>query len=214
MSAICKHASGGCDYPAGECSGACMARPAPTAYQIGLLQHTLGISEWQRESRRNHFVAGRGHHDMADLEKLESAGLMIRGHRPTFLPEDDVVFYTTEAGRLLAFTSLPEPRKPSRYEEYLNADGCAGDSFAEFLIGSRVPKFETRTRYDCFPKQWTGGDRFGYQYRMYRTVGDGWRDRRDVEGEWRKTKKEAKASYKAALKEHQQRQREYGRAYA
>lgn len=185
-----------------------------TTAQIGLLQHTLGINEFHRASYRNHFVAGPGHHDMADLEHLEAAGLMIRGHRPGFLPGDSIVFYTTDAGRLLAIKSLPEPRKPSRYEEYLNADGCAGDSFAEFLIGGRVPKFETRTRYDCILQQWTGGDRFGHQYRMYRTVGDGWRDRRDVEGEWCKTKKEAKASYKAALKEHQQRQRDCGRAYA
>ncbi|CAG9177631.1 hypothetical protein [Cupriavidus pampae] len=186
----------------------------PTVYQINLLQHTLGINERHREPHRNHFVAGPGHHDMADLELLEDAGLMVRGHRPKFLPEDDIVFYTTEAGRVLAITSLPELKKPSRYEEYLRADGCAGDSFAEFLIGGRMPKFETRTRYDCILQQWSGGDRFGCQYRMYRTVGDGWRDRRDVEGEWCKTKKEAKASYKGALKAHQERQREDRRAYA
>lgn len=184
-----------------------------TPAQIGLLQHTLGINERHREPYRNHFVAGPGHHDMADLEQLEAAGLMIRGHRPGFLPGDSIVFYTTEAGRYLALTSLPEPKKPSRYDEYLDADGCAGDSFGEFLCGSRLPKYEWQSHsiYGWYPPDPALKDWRGYIYRMYRADVYG---RHEIEGEWRKTKKEAKASYKAALKEYQQRQREHERAYA
>lgn len=39
-----------------------------TPQQVRLLQHTLGLSEHQRRSYRNHFVAGPGHHDMPDLD--------------------------------------------------------------------------------------------------------------------------------------------------
>ncbi|CAG2132253.1 hypothetical protein [Cupriavidus numazuensis] len=177
----------------------------PTKAQIGLLQHTLGINEHRREPYRNHFVASQGHHDMADLEQLEAAGLMIRGHRPGFLPGDSIVFYTTEAGRALAITSLPDlpdPKKRTRYEEYLSADGCAGDSFAEFLCGSRLPKFEQRKAYGNARR-----DRWGDEYRMYRCHAYPYEFRRDIEGDWAPTKKDAKASYKAALKKRQQEQR-------
>lgn len=175
---------------------------APTAKQIELLQHTLGINENRREPYRNHFVASPEHHDMPDLEQLEAAGLMIRGHRPGFLPASDIVFYTTEAGRVLAITSLPEPKKQTRYEEYLHADGCAGDSFGEFLCGTRLPEYEDRGRWP-------------YEYRMYRRAPGAYTSYdRDVQGDWAPTKKEAKASYKAALKKHQKLLRAERRAYA
>ncbi|EYS89486.1 hypothetical protein CF68_33235 [Cupriavidus sp. SK-4] len=183
----------------------------PTHAQIALLQHTLGISEHRREPYRNHFVASPGHHDMADLEQLEAAGLMIRGHRPRFLPEDDVVFYMTDAGRALAIASLPEPKKPTRYEEYLRADGCAGDSFGEFLCGIRLPEFEERSH------RAYGEWKTTRQYRMYRLTWDrnyGIPGDRDVQGDWAPTKKEAKASYKAALKKHREALRAEQGAYA
>lgn len=44
----------------------------PTEQQIELLHHALGMRPGQREGRRNHFVAGPGHYDMANLEALES----------------------------------------------------------------------------------------------------------------------------------------------
>lgn len=179
---------------------------APNTKQIGLLQHTLGINEHRREPYRNHFVASPGHHDMPDLEQLEAAGLMTRGHVPGFLPDSSIVFYTTEAGRVLAITSLPEPKKLTRYEEYLRADGCAGDSFAEFL-GICETNFETRDS--------TGWPDFKRvrQYRMYR--GNRWGSySSDLKGDWAPTKKEAKASYKAALKKLQEVLRAEQRAYA
>ncbi|QRI88698.1 hypothetical protein JQN63_20420 [Delftia lacustris] len=170
-----------------------------TPQQVRLLQHTLGLSEHQRRSYRNHFVAGPGHHDMPDLESLESLGLMARVHTPAFCDADDIVFVTTTAGAALALEHLPEPPPPAKqtqYRQWLDADtGC---TFREWLCGSRLPKFETR----------------GYvlngtqEYRMYRMVWDGdWDSYCDVQGQWATTKKEAKASYKAALRARQQARR-------
>jgi len=156
-------------------------------YQIELLHHTLGLSEHRRESRRNYFVAGDGHMDMQHLEALERAGLMERRATPKFLAADDVVFAATDSGLDVAIASLPVPRKRTRYEEYLDADGCGGDSFGEFLCGARLPEFEGKRDFRARDTK----------YRMFRRA-DHWT--RDVEGEWCKTKKEAKASYKAALK--------------
>lgn len=171
-----------------------------TPYQISLLQHTLGLSERSREPYRNHFVAGNGHDDMRDLEALERAGLMERRRTPAFLADGDIVFAATDAGRETAIAALPEPeplRKRTRYEDYLDADGCAGDSFGEFLCGDRLPKFERRTP---FLGSWRDTE-----YRMYRNHAFPYDFQRDVEGDWRKTMKEAKASYKAALKASEQR---------
>lgn len=171
----------------------------PTKAQIGLLQHTLGINEHHREPYRNHFVASRGHHDMPDLEQLEAAGLMVRGHVPGFLPGSSIVFYTTEAGRVLAITSLPAPKKRTRYQEYRHSE-CM-ESFGEWLCG-RLPEYESRKAYGNSPR-----DRWGDEYRMYRVDHSSYGYRRDVEGDWAPTKKEAKASYKAALKARQARER-------
>lgn len=160
-----------------------------TPYQLGLLLHTLGLSEHRRESYRNHFVAGEGHDDMPHLEALERVGLMERRPSPRFLDPGDIVFAATDAGREAAIAALPEPRKRSRYEEYLDADGS--ESFGEFLCGYRLPKIETR-------RDFLGNNR---EYRMYRNL-DRWV--RDVEGWWAPTMKEAKASYKTALKARRQ----------
>lgn len=168
-----------------------------TPYQISLLHHTLGLSEHRRESYRNHFVAGDGHHDMYHLAVLERAGLMERRSTPKFLEPGDIVFAATDAGREAAIAGLPEPTPPAkrtRYEDYLDADGCAGDSFGEFLCGVRLPEFESR-------QDLRRDERYGVraitEYRMYRRY-DYWT--RDVQGGWCATKKDAKASYKAALK--------------
>ncbi|GLC92349.1 hypothetical protein Tamer19_17570 [Cupriavidus sp. TA19] len=181
----------------------------PTATQIGLLQHTLGINEHRREPYRNHFVASPGHHDMKDLVQLEAAGLMTRGHRPGFLPGDSIVFYTTEAGRVLAITSLPDlhvlTKAQSRYEHYRDVSECY-DSFAAFL-GISETSYEERDN--------TGWPEFKRvrEYRMYR--GGRWDSySSDLKGDWALTKKEAKASYKAALKARQERERAALRAYA
>jgi hypothetical protein len=178
-----------------------MSTTAITPYQVELLHHTLGLSERRRESFRNYFVAGEGHHDMHDLEALERAGLMERRATPGFLHAGDIVFAATDAGRDQAISALPEPREPTRYEDFLAHDGCCG-SFGEYLTNGRVPKFEQRSAYGRAPR-----DRYGYEYRMYRT--DVWprEYRRDVEGDWCASKKDAKASYKAVLKRRHAQQR-------
>lgn len=168
---------------------------AATKEQVALLQHTLGLRIDQRTPYRNHYVADTGHYAMADLKALEGLGLIARAHTPGFLDPGDIVFCTTDAGRALAIEMLPEPPKRTRYDEYLAAE--FGESFAYYLCGEGLPKLESERDYKAEGKGW----RHAYRYRMYRSVWDGaYGTYRDVQGEWASTKKEAKASYKAALK--------------
>lgn len=153
-----------------------------TPRQLDLLHHTLGVRPDRREPYRNYFVAGPGHHAQADLEALEAAGMMFRQRTPAFCDKDDVVFACTDAGRAYALEQLPPEPKRTKYGEYLKAD--CGDSFARFL-GIVKPKVEMRGRW----RQ--------HEYRMYRPAGH---IRPEVSGAWSPTIKEAKASYKAALK--------------
>ncbi len=78
-----------------------------------------------------------------------------------------------------------QPRGISRYQQFLHSD--CGNTFAEYL-GINVPALE----YD----RPHGAD--SYQYRYVRTSYISWNHER-IEGEWCRTQKEAKASYKAAL---------------
>jgi len=160
-----------------------------TAQQIGLLHHTLGLRPESRTPYRNHFVAGAGHHDMPDLEALEGLGLIARSPTPKFCDTSDIVFYVTDAGKALAVEQLPPVPKRTRYGEYLSMD-CE-ESFGEFLTGYKLPKFE----FERDDKVINGRIRYGWRYRMYRLSGYS----RNVEGQWCSTKKDAKASYKAAL---------------
>ncbi|MBU9822983.1 hypothetical protein J1782_24120 [Rahnella sp. BCC 1045] len=148
-----------------------------TKYQIELMQHALGINENRREPYRNYFLASGGHNANADLESLHTAGLMTSFAAPSFCAEGDVVYHVTDAGRAIAFASLPAPKTPTRYEEYLHAD--CGYSFAEFL-GIDVPEIEYGSWYPNRGK--------------FRMVS------RRATGEWCDTQKEAKSSYKEALK--------------
>lgn len=153
-----------------------------TPAQLRLLHHTLGVTPDQREPYRNHLVAAEGHHDWDDLLALESEGLMYRFDTPGFCRSDDIVFRCTGAGKAYAIEHLPEPPKRTRYEEFLRADDACGSTFAEFL-GIEEPEYEY-----C---------RDGYRMVRRRMV-----DYRfeTVAGEWMPTKKEAKASYKEALR--------------
>lgn len=164
----------------------------PTSYQISLLQHTIGVHPGQRVPHRNHFVAGPGHHDLRHLDQLVAAGLMKALRSPAFLAPGDTVFAATDAGKAAALQQLPPPPKLTRYKEFRRAD--YDGSFGEFLCGSRLPKFETREARGNFPA-W----RRVCEYRMYREHWEDYRLDREVQGEWRRTKKEAKASYKTAL---------------
>lgn len=160
---------------------------AITDKQLGLLRHTLGVTPKRREPYRNHFVAGPGHHDQADLEALEAAELMERAPTPKFMDADDVVFRCTAAGRAYAIDNLPLLPKQSKWEDYLDAD--YGHSFAEWL-GIERPRVECHHPYGRKP-----------EYRVYRSPRDWLGETMPVRGEWKPTKKEAKANYKEALRQ-------------
>lgn len=169
---------------------------AVTEQQLALLHHTLGVTPKRREPYRNHFVAGQGHHDLADLKVLQEAGLMGRSPTPAFCDVDDMVFHVTDAGRAFALDNLPQPPKLTKYGEYLDAD--TGHSFADFL-GINPPRLETD-----FPLRGPT---------LYRYARCDWRYKVDVVGEWKPTKKEAKATYKAALCAKKVNQRQLEAAY-
>lgn len=152
-----------------------------TSNQLAVLHHTLGLRPNQRNAYRNHFVAGHGHHDTLHLEALVAAGLMARVKAPAFLADGDEVFACTPAGKEYAEEHLPLPPKPTKFDEFMDAD--TGHSFAEYL-GIRKPEYEHRGGWKC------------WEYRMFRRQFD---YSRDVQGEWAPTKKAAKSSYKAAL---------------
>jgi hypothetical protein len=162
---------------------------AITSKQLDLLHHTLGVMPERRESYRNHFVAGRGHHDQADLEAPEAAGLMTSGKAPAFCEPGDVVFRCTDAGRAYAIERLPQPPKRSKWDDYYHSESSL--TFAEWL-GIEVPERE---------------------YNHYARYGDPTRDYVRLKssratGEWKPTVKEAKASYKAAMAARKERERE------
>lgn len=162
---------------------------AITPAQLHLLHHTLGVTPERRTPYRNHFVAGDGHHDMPDLLALEAAGLMKRSSTPKFCEQGDIVFTCTPAGQDHAALNLPMPPKRSRYWEFRDSD--CGNSFAEWL-GIEVPR---RKYNDCV---W----RCDPKYNWVRFESS------KATGEYCKTLKEAKASYKAALTSARAQQKE------
>lgn len=151
-----------------------------TPAQLRLLHHTLGLRPDHRVPYRNHFAASTGHHDYADMVELERIGMMTS----RALEEHwggGICFYATNAGEAYAIEHLPPAPKKTRYEQFLDAD--CGLTFAEWL-GIEVPKAEHSGWYTG-----AGVPRNSWRYRSSRGVGD-----------WCKTMKEAKASYKQAIK--------------
>lgn len=143
---------------------------------IELLQHTIGVTQQNHEPYRNHYLAGDGHHSNSALKELVTAGYMTAQQAPAMWG-DGTVYCCTPKGSALAISSLPEPKKRSRYEDYLNSDTC--NSFAEYL-GIDVPEMECGNWY---PNQG--------KFRMVS---------RRATGEWCDNRKDAKASYKSKLK--------------
>ncbi|NTZ93897.1 hypothetical protein FCH79_00975 [Pseudomonas koreensis] len=181
----------------------------PTQAQIDLLWHTLGLRPECRNSRhvyRNRFLAGPGHADMPDLEALVALGLMNHRKPPAFCDQSEILFYATEVGEKFAVDAMPPappPPKRTKFDEYLDECECY-DGFAHFL-GINMPQYQQR------------GDWGNYEYRMVRYPrGSAYRQYRrhynlsrwspyeslEVAGDWAPTMKEAKASYKAALKQY------------
>ncbi len=176
-----------------------------TAEQLYLLHHTLGLSEKRRLPWRNHFVAGAGHHDMPGLLALELAGLMQRGRTPGFCDADDIVFCATEAGKAYAIEHLAPVPTRSRYGDFLDAD--YGYSFAEWL-GIQSPEIQS-SNYGAGSCFCSLPDHYRYRRPEF-TRGERWSP--EIMGEWKPTKKEAKASYKIALAAWRNREKEWSAA--
>lgn len=151
-----------------------------------ILLHTLGLTA-SRKIYRNHFVACPGHHDMPKIERLVAAGLMAQGQSPDFARPDATVFYVTDAGIVKSLREAAKRRKQTKltrsqrtYREYHRNAECF-DSFGDFLGRYRLD-FEY--------------DRAGLvRCSSFRSWSTGL-----TQGAWCRTKKEAKASYKEALK--------------
>lgn len=155
----------------------------PSKEQLDIIWHTLGLSPEQRESNRNHYVAGPGHYAQPILQALVEQGLMYQAKRPLFLHEGDEVFAVTDEGKQIALSRLPQPEKPpaGNYNAYLRADGCY-DDFAHFL-GITLPHMEYRNGL-C---------------RMIRIKHLAYGGQEVIKGTWQRTKALAKTSYKEAL---------------
>jgi hypothetical protein len=166
--------------------------------QLGLLWHTLGIRPEDRHRRtvtRNYFLTSPGYDDANNLDVLVTAGLMTCGKPPAFCDQSEVVYRATRDGERVALGKLPLLPKLTRYEQFLNADiDC---TFAEWL-GIEKPTLEFRG------SSWWGKDR-KFRFSTSRAT-----------GEWCPTQKEAKASYKAALKNAAPREKrnDFDRMYA
>ncbi|KTC59068.1 hypothetical protein [Pseudomonas savastanoi] len=188
----------------------------PTEAQVGLLWHTLGLRPECRDSRtvyRNRFLAGPGHSDMTDLEALVTLGLMGSRKPPAFCDQSEILYFATKEGERFAIAEMPPaPPAPKRtnFDAYLDESECY-DSFAHFL-GIRMPRYQER------------GERGKREYRMvrYRRNINRFHSAEylllcepvEVAGEWCLDKKEAKASYKAALKTVPRRtRREYDEGF-
>ncbi|HHT8254510.1 TPA: hypothetical protein ACT2TP_000659 [Enterobacter hormaechei] len=153
--------------------------------QIELMQHALGISERNRTPYRNYFLAGEGHTDNEKWKEMVSEGLATSRPAPDHVG-GGTLYHVTEKGEAAAISALPEPKKRTRYDEYLHSEVC--ESFAEWL-GIELPIYENREV-----------GRYKYEYRMVRRSRDYWDSYYDICGEWMPTMKAAKASYKEALR--------------
>lgn len=81
------------------------------------------------------------------------------------------------------------------YGDYLHSDSC--DSFGVWLLGDRLPEFEIR---NIWPSR-------EYEYRMIRRSLNYFSlNYYDIAGDWKPTKRAAKASYKEALKKRRSAQ--------
>jgi hypothetical protein len=181
---------------------------------LHILQHALGLDEYgQGRQYRNHFVAGGK--DLDYCRQLVGMGYM-KEHPATAISGGNPWFSVTPAGIDAVAQFSPEPpkltRAQKRYRDHLHAD--AGLTFAEGL-GIKVPDVEFERRWigsDYKDGKWTKG-RSECRWRYRRTIRYRW-GMDAIEGEWKPTKKEAKASYKAALQRRRQQDNQATQAVA
>lgn len=183
-----------------------------TEKQLGLLWHTLGLcaeSPGRRSISRNHFLTSPGYDDSNNLDVLVAAGLMTCSKAPAFCPEDEIVYRATDEGKQFALDKLlppPPPARRTKFDAYLDECECY-DGFAHFL-GINMPQCQRRGEWGSWEYRMVRFPR-GSAYRQYRRHYSftSWSpyEATEVAGEWAPTMKEAKASYKAALKQFQAR---------
>jgi hypothetical protein len=103
-----------------------------TPEQLHILQHALGVDEYGLgEQYRNYYVGGD-----EECRPLVDMGYMIEC-KPRSISGGDVWFIVTKEGKKAVKDESPKPtkltRSQMRYREYLDADGCLGDTFREYL---------------------------------------------------------------------------------
>jgi hypothetical protein len=152
---------------------------------IELMQHALGITERNRTPYRNYFLAGEGHTDNEKWKDLVSDGLATSRPAPDLMG-GGTLYHVTDKGEEMAISALPEPKKRTRYDEYQQSEVC--ESFGEWL-GIELPFYEGREI-----------GRYKWEYRMVRRSRAHWDTYCDIRGDWKPTKKAAKASYKEVLR--------------
>lgn len=188
-----------------------MTEATITKEQLCILQHSLGLDQYgQGRQYRNHYVAGPGHHSYSDL--LELVTLSYMKERPaTAISGGNPWFSVTREGidAVAQFSPAPPPppkvnRAQKRYRDHLSYDG--GLTFAESL-GITVPRVDTQDIWfhgAMKDGQWVSGH-YKTMHRYQRITRHYW-GQDVIEGEWMPTKKEAKASYKAALAARKERE--------
>jgi len=171
---------------------------------ISLIAHTLGVDIYPNQYykrdfylpdkfSRNYFCCGnKDNSDYPLLKEAEDKGFMKIWNK-----FDNLYFSVTEKGQTkfrdwFAFNITVKFKKPSKskqeYADYIHSECEYNNGFADWL-NIQLPKMETR-----------GSWHPNTEYRMKSTKYYG------VNGDWFKTMKQAKASYKEALKEYKKRE--------
>ena len=154
--------------------------------RLHILQHSLGLDQYGRGSQyRNHFATGPGGDDFVLCVELAEMGLMKDCGTRSFTG-DMHCFVVTREGKNFVSQNSPKPPpvpKPTasqkRYRDYMDSD--CGLTFAEWI--GVLTKIETH--YGTGEVRFTNGK-------------TGWEK---IAGPSAKTIKEAKAGYKAILRE-------------
>jgi hypothetical protein len=179
--------------------------------QIDLIAHSIGINiryalnsfrlkdkTLPEEFNRNYFCAGKSLH--TDFEFLVSKGLVKK--RKQF--DGQIFYFVTNLGqtefrkyftRIVTDLYVPLTKSKATYQDYLYSDGC--DSFTDYL-GIWLPKFEK------------SGGYFSKNTDLIRMVSTNPNYLKTINGEYCKTQKAAKISYKLALKNERKKIRTNG----
>lgn len=176
-----------------------------TENQWNLIAHSIGVDvpHAKRSLRkkekflpdefyRNHFCSGKNTHE--EFEALEKFGLVKKVKQW----DDQWFYFVTDEGqkefrkyfeREVTMHYVPLTKAKEKYQDYLNSDGWY--SFADYLQ-IWMPEYERRSF-------------FGSKTKRIRMVSTNPNYDNQVRGEYCKDKKEAKISYKLALKNEKTR---------